>query len=42
MRWDYSPLEINPVFSGLRDIIISSSIIFIIINLIIMLELHTE
>ena len=32
MRWDYSPLEINPVFPGLRDIIII--IIIIIVNII--------
>ena len=32
MRWDYSPLDINPVFPGLGEIII---IIFIIIIFII-------
>ena len=31
MRWDYPPLDINPVFPGLKDIII---IIIIIINII--------
>ena len=30
MRWDYPPLDINPVFSGLREIII---IIIIIITI---------
>ena len=29
MKWDYPPLDINPVFSGLREIII---IIIIIIT----------
>ena len=32
MRWDYLPLDINPVFSGLGEIIII--IIIIIINII--------
>ena len=32
MRWDYPPLDINPVFPGLKDIIII--IIIIIINII--------
>ena len=31
MRWDYPPLEINPVFPGLRDIIIIIIIIVIVI-----------
>ena len=31
MRWDYPPLEINPVFPGLRDIIIIIIVIVIII-----------
>ena len=30
MRWDYPPLEINPVFSGLGEIIIIIIIIIII------------
>ena len=34
MRWDYPPLDINPVFPGLKDIIIII-IIFIIITIII-------
>ena len=33
MRWDYPPLDINPVFSGLRDIIIIIIIIIITIEL---------
>ena len=33
MRWDYPPLDINPVFPGLKDIIII--IIIIIITIII-------
>ena len=31
MRWDYPPLDINPVFPGLEDIIIITIIIIIII-----------
>ena len=31
MRWDYPPLDINAVFSGLREIIIIINIIIIII-----------
>ena len=31
MRWDYPPLEINPVFPGLRDIIIIIIVIVIFI-----------
>ena len=30
MKWDYPPLDINPVFSGLREIIIIIIIIIII------------
>ena len=30
MRWDYPPLDINAVFSGLREIIIIINIIIII------------
>ena len=37
MRWDYPPLDINPVFSGLGYIII---IIIIIIILTILWQLH--
>ena len=33
MRWDYPPLEINPVFPGLRDIIIIIIIVIVIIIL---------
>ena len=36
MRWDYPPLEINPVFPGLRDIIIIIIIIIIVIVIIIL------
>ena len=32
MRWDYPPLDINPVFSGLREIIIIIIIIIITIT----------
>ena len=35
MRWDYRPLNINPVFPGLREIIII--IIIIVINIIIII-----
>ena len=31
MRWDYPPLDINPVFTGLTENIISSSRVIIII-----------
>ena len=34
MRWDYPPLDINPVFPGLGDIIIIITIIIIIIIII--------
>ena len=34
MRWDYPPLDINPVFPGLGDIIIIIIIIIIIVLLI--------
>ena len=37
MRWDYRPLNINPVFPGLREIIII--IIIIVINIIIIIIL---
>ena len=36
MRWDYRPLNINPVFPGLREIIIII-IIIIVINIIIII-----
>ena len=39
MRWDYSPLDINPVFSGLGEIIIIIIIVIIII-IIIKRQLH--
>ena len=43
MRWDYPPLDINPVFPGLGNIIINIIIIIIaiiiIITIIIILEL---
>ena len=35
MRWDYPPLNINPVFPGLRKIIINIVIIIIIIIIVI-------
>ena len=40
MRWDYPPLDINPVFPGVEDIIIIVIIIIItiiIINIIIII-----
>ena len=37
MRWDYPPLDINPVFPGLGEIIIIIIIIYIIIIIIIIL-----
>ena len=37
MRWDYAPLDINPVFSGLGEIIIVIIIIIIIITIIIII-----
>ena len=39
MRWDYPPLDINPVFPGLGEIIIISIIISIIILLSLLLLL---
>ena len=36
MRWDYPPLDINPVFPGVEDIIIIV-IIIIIINIIVII-----
>ena len=33
MRWDYPPLDINPVFPGLGEFFIIIIIIIIIINL---------
>ena len=38
MRWDYPPLDVNPVFPGLGEIII---IIIIIINNIIINAINT-
>ena len=40
MRWDYPPLDINPVFPGLGDIIIIIIIIVIIIIIIIVLLVY--
>ena len=39
MRWDYTPLDINPVFSGLGDIFIITviNVIVIIIFIIIII-----
>ena len=38
MRWDYPPLDINPVFLGLHEIIVIVIIIvIIIINIIIII-----
>ena len=39
MRWDYPPLDINPVFSGLVDHIIIIIIIIITIIIIIIFKL---
>ena len=33
MRWDYPPLDINPVFPDLGDVIIIINIIITIINI---------
>ena len=41
MRWDYPPLEINPVFSGLREIIITIIIIITVIIIIIIIIIIT-
>ena len=35
MRWDYIPLDINPVFPGLGETIIIIIIIVVVINIII-------
>ena len=35
MRWDYAPLDINPVFLGPREIIIIIIIIVVIIIIIV-------
>ena len=35
MRWDYAPLDINPVFPGLGEIIFIIAIIIVIIIIII-------
>ena len=37
MRWDYPPLDINPVFPGLGEIIIIIIIIIIVITIIIII-----
>ena len=34
MRWDYAPLDINPVFPGLGEIIFIIAIIIVIIIII--------
>ena len=39
MRWDYPPLDINPVFTGLGEIIIIIIIIIITIIIIILLQM---
>ena len=39
MRWDYPPLDINPVFPGLGDIIIIIIITIIIVIIIIIIVL---
>ena len=40
MRWDYPPLEINPVFPGLRDIIIIFVIIIIVVIIIVIIIIY--
>ena len=40
MRWDYLPLDINPVFPGLGVIIIFMIIIIIIIIIIILFPVN--
>ena len=39
VRWDYPPLDINPVFSGLAEIIINFIIIIIIIIIVLLFVL---
>ena len=39
MRWDYAPLDTNPVFPGLGDIIIIIIIIIIFIIIIIIINI---
>ena len=39
MRWDYTPLDINPVFLGPREIIIIIIIIVVIIIIIIVVTI---
>ena len=39
MKWDYPPLDINPVFPGLGDIIIIIIITIIIVIIIIIIVL---
>ena len=40
MRWDYAPLDINPVFPGLGEIIIIIIIIIIVIIIIVCTFIH--
>ena len=35
MRWDYIPLDINPVFPGLGETIIIIIVVVVVINIII-------
>ena len=37
MRWDYSQLDINPVFPGLREIIIIIIVVIAIIIIVIVI-----
>ena len=42
MRWDYAQLEINPVFPGLGEIIITIIIIFFFLSLLLWLLLSSS
>ena len=42
MRWDYPPLDINPVFAGLGEIIIIIIAFIIIIVIIITTFIHIK
>ena len=42
MRWDYAPLDISPVFPGLREIIIIIIIIIIVVIIIIITKHFTK
>ena len=42
MRWDYPPLDINPVFAGLGEIIIIIIIIIIAFVIIIVIIITTS